>query len=146
MEPSQNMDTSQAYGEMHHDCSVTAIKATNFKEPCYCSVKSDKNLVGVIYCSEVQTSFKNNYIKSEASLKCYQKIMKQKGLVASDRVTENKSKGIMEIWDHIELFGGFMDLESTYKRFCCHQSIVPKKESFLNDILSQSIVSAHCAI
>lgn len=134
-----DMDEECISNELQDDSS-----GATHKELCYCTVNSDKNSVGIIYCSKQQVSFEHNFLTLEAQLKEYRKTIKQKSKHVTHQVTEAKLIGMLEVWEHINLFGGFMDLQEAWKRFRCHQYSVPKKEAFLNDLLHDKIgLSVH---
>ena len=113
---------------MHHEQQNSNISGQSAPNQCYCSLKIDKNSNGIIYCSEQQVMFKHNFQKLEACLRQYKKNVTQKSRKVTDHVTENKIIGMLEVWEHIDLFGGFMDLNEAWKRFRGHQSVIPEKE------------------
>ena len=73
-------------------------------------------------------------------------MMNQTSNKVIDRVTETKLIGMMEVWEHIHMFGGFIDFDDAWKRYRCHQAAAPNKQHFREDILDESMgLSVHIA-
>ena len=121
--------------EIKSDMDTTLIKDTK----CYCEIDGGRKRGGIIQCSKQVIPFNDNYTMLESRLYQYQRTMSKKKRMVADRVTETKIYGMMEVWDHIMLFGGFIEIEDAWKRYRCHQSSSPNKERFVSDILDGAI-------
>ena len=140
-------DSDTYITSMSNTCDTTTgsiVSTANVNEPC-CKVKDDKNSAGIIYCSNQCVSFKLNRIKLEASLSEYRQMVKHRGHQHTHiQIKERKLIGMLEIWDHIEIFGGFMELNNAWERYRCHQHSVQDIQRFTADLLHKEIgLSVH---
>ena len=83
----------------------------NSNIPCCVLVNTDSTDTGVVYCSKQTLTFADNKFILENKIKQIRKISSQKSKKHNTSFLENECVALLEIWKHIELFGGFITFD-----------------------------------
>ena len=122
--------------------SPTVTSSAPETDKC-CNLKSTQDSDGVIYCSKQNVQFKHNELLLRIKLSQHQKKAKHAGKEYEEAL-ERRLIGMLEVIDHIELFGGYIDLYEAYERYRCHQYQVPDVQKFISNLMDEDIgLSVH---